>query len=79
MSGLLGLQDVDVKITVEWGRSEMTVAEAVKLGEESLLRTDKQADAPVEILVNGKLFGRGNLVLVGENYGVQIQEIVEAS
>jgi len=32
----------------------------------------------VEILVNGKLFGRGSLVLVGENYGVQIQEIVEA-
>ena len=77
IAGLLGLQDVDVRITVEWGRSEITVAEAVSLGEKSLLRTDKQVNEPVDILVNGKLFGRGRLVLVGDTYGVQLEEIID--
>ena len=74
---LQGLQDVDVRITVEWGRSEITVAEAVSLGEKSLLRTDKHVKEPVDILVNGKLFGRGRLVLVGDTYGVQFEEIID--
>ena len=77
IAGLQGLQDVDVRITVEWGRSEITVAEAVSLGEKSLLRTDKQVKEPVDILVNGKLFGRGRLVLVGDTYGVQLEEIID--
>lgn len=77
LQGLQGLQDVDVRITVEWGRSEITVAEAVRLGEKSLLRTDKQVKEPVDILVNGKLFGRGRLVLVGDTYGVQLEEIID--
>ena len=75
MPVLRGLQDVDVTISVEWGRSEITVAEAVALGEKSLLRTDKRVKDPVDILVNGKLFGRGRLVLVGDTYGVQVEEI----
>ena len=80
LSGLQGLQDVDVKITVEWGRSEITVAEAINLSAKSLLRTDKQANDPVDILVNGKLFGRGELVLVGKDtYGVRLDEIIDAS
>ena len=77
IAGLQGLQDVDVRITVEWGRSEITVTEAVSLGEKSLLRTDKQVKEPVDVLVNGKLFGRGRLVLVGDTYGVQLEEIID--
>jgi flagellar motor switch protein FliN/FliY len=74
---LQGLQDVDVKITVEWGRSEITVADAVGLSAKSTLRTDKLENEPVDILVNGKLFGRGKLVLVGnETYGVRLDEII---
>ena len=80
LSGLQGLQDVDVKITVEWGRSEITVAEAINLSAKSLLRTDKQANDPVDILVNGLLFGRGELVLVGKDpYGVRLDEIIDPS
>ena len=77
LAGLQGLQDVDVKISVEWGRSEITVAEALALGEKSLLRTNKEVKEPVDILVNGKLFGRGRLVLVGDTYGVQLEEIID--
>ena len=75
---LQGLQDVDVKITVEWGRGEITVADAVSLSAKSMLRTDKLENEPVDILVNGKLFGRGKLVLVGnETYGVRLDEIID--
>ena len=71
-----GLQEVEVRITVEWGRTAITVEEALKLSRESLLKVEQMADDPVDIRVNGKLFGRGKLVLVGGNYGVQITEIV---
>lgn len=74
---LSALQDVDVLISVEWGRAQITVEEAVSLGEKSLLRTDKLAPDPVDIMVNGKLFARGKLVVVGDSYGVQILEIVQ--
>jgi len=74
---LAALQDVDVRITVEWGRAKITVEEAVSLGEKSLLRTDKLAPDPVDILVNDKLFARGKLVVVGDSYGVQILEVLQ--
>lgn len=74
---LASLQNVDVKITLEWGRTEITVEDALKLAEESLLKVDQLADDPVDVRVNGKLFGRGKLVMVGESYGVQLTEIIE--
>jgi len=53
------------------------VEEALQLGAEALLAVDQRASEPVDVLVNGKLFGRGKLVLVGDNYGVQLTEIVD--
>ena len=73
---LAGLSDVEVRITVEWGRADITVEEASALSEESLLHTDRSASDPVDVLVNGKLFARGKLVLVGDSYGVQLLEII---
>ena len=74
---LAGLSDVEVRLTVEWGRADITVEEASALSEESLLHTDRSASDPVDVLVNGKLFARGKLVLVGDSYGVQLLEIIE--
>jgi len=73
---LAGLSDVEVRITVEWGRADITVEEASALSEESLLHTDRSASDPEDVLVNGKLFARGKLVLVGDSYGVQLLEII---
>ena len=73
---LAGLSDVEVRITVEWGRADITVEEASALSEESLLHTDRSTSDPVDVLVNGKLFARGKLVLVGDSYGVQLLEII---
>lgn len=77
LGNLAGLQNVDVRITLEWGRTEITVEEALKLAQESLLKVDQFADEPIDVRVNGKLFGRGTLVVVGESYGVQLTEIIE--
>lgn len=74
---LSGLEDLDVKITVDWGRAKITVEEALALAEKSLLHTDKMAPDPVDVLINGKLFARGKLVVVGDSYGVQLLEIVD--
>ena len=73
---LAGLGGVEVRMSVEWGRADMTVEEASALSEESLIHTDRSATDPVDVLVNGKLFARGKLVLVGDSYGVQLLEIV---
>ena len=73
---LAGLGGVEVRISVEWGRADMTVEEASTLSEESLIHTDRSATDPVDVLVNGKLFARGKLVLVGDSYGVQLLEII---
>ena len=72
-----GLQDVGVRVTLEWGRSQITVVEAMKLGAGGLVRLDQLAKEPVDVRVNGKLFARGKLVVVGENYGVQLTELVD--
>jgi flagellar motor switch protein FliN/FliY len=76
LARLAGLEEVEVKVTVEWGRTQIAVEEALRLGERSLLRVDKLAQEPVDVLINGKLFGRGKLVLVGGKYGVQLTEII---
>lgn len=71
------LRAVPVKITVELGRAEITLEQAMALGEKSLLAVDRLAEEPVDVCVNGKLFGRGRLVMVGDSYGVQLVELVE--
>lgn len=77
MGALSGLQDMDVRIVLEWGRSQITVSEVLELGDGALLRLEQLADEPVDVRVNGKLFARGKLVIVGDNYGVQLTELVD--
>ncbi len=74
---LSGLRDVEVRITLELGRTEITLEEATGLAERSMLVVDKLAEEPVDVRVNGRLFGRGKLVLVGDHYGVQLTELVD--
>jgi flagellar motor switch protein FliN/FliY len=48
----------------------------LQLGEQSLVELDKQVGEPVDILVNGKIFARGEVVTVSENFGVRITELL---
>lgn len=74
---LFGLGEVEVKVTLELGRTEITLEEAMGLTERSTVVGDKMADEPVDVRINGKLFGRGKLVLVGDHYGVQLTELLD--
>ena len=76
-ASLAGLGEVEVKITLELGRTELTLEEAMSLAERSMVVGDKMAEEPVDVRINGKLFGRGKLVLVGDHYGVQLTELVD--
>ncbi len=77
LSSLSGLGEVEVKVTLELGRTQITMEEAMSLGERSMVVADKLADEPVDVCINGKLFGRGKLVLVGDHYGVQLTELLD--
>jgi len=71
-AGLAHLMDVPVWVTVEVGRTEITLGELAHLSPGSLLELDREAHQPADILVNGKIVARGEIVTIGEHYGVRI-------
>ena len=70
------LFDVPLTVTVELGRTKMTLKQILELSVGSLIELDKLTGEPVDILVNGKLIARGEVVVIDENFGVRITEIV---
>jgi len=70
------LFDVPLRVTVELGRTKMTLKQILDLAPGSLVELDKLTGEPVDILVNGKLIARGEVVVIDENFGVRITEIV---
>ena len=70
------LDDLPVMATIELGHTWQTLEQATRLGEQSLIELDKQVGDPVDIKLNGKLFARGEVVTVSENFGVRITEII---
>jgi flagellar motor switch protein FliN/FliY len=70
------LMDVTLKVSVELGRATVTVREALNLAPGSVLELDKLAGDPVDILVNDHLIARGEVVVVDDQFGVRITEIV---
>ncbi|MGE0600535.1 MAG: flagellar motor switch protein FliN [Dehalococcoidia bacterium] len=70
---LAGLQ---MNVTVELGRTELTVSEVLGLGPGSVIELDRLAGEPVDILVNDRLIARGEVVVVDENFGVRVVEVV---
>ncbi len=70
------LADMDVELSVELGRNNLTLDAALELGDQSLIELDKVLGEPVDIRLNGKLFARGEVVTVSENFGVRLLEII---
>jgi flagellar motor switch protein FliN/FliY len=70
------LKDVDVRLTVELGRTEMKLKDVLALTEESVVLLDKLTDQLLDVLVNGKLIARGEVVAQGERFGMRIVELV---
>ncbi len=74
--GLGNLVDVPVEVTVEVGRTRLTLGELVKLGPGSLVTLDREAHEPADVLVNGKIVAHGEVVTIDERYGVRITSLV---
>lgn len=70
------LSDVAMGITVELGRARMTVAEILALTIGSVIELDRIAGSPVDVLVNGTLIARGEVVVVDEEFGVRVSEVL---
>lgn len=73
--GLDSLLEVPVRVTVQIGRARMTLGELVKLGPGSLVPLDREAHEPADILVNGKVVARGEVVTIDASYGVRITSV----
>ncbi len=75
--GELGnLKDVELDLRIELGRTELLIEEVLKLREGSVVALDKLAGDPVDILVNGRLIARGEVLVLNDNFCVRIAEIL---
>ncbi|SHN16307.1 flagellar motor switch phosphatase FliY [Gracilibacillus kekensis] len=70
------LMDIPLQVTVELGRTKRTVKEILELSSGSIVELDKLAGEPVDILVNQKLIAKGEVVVIDENFGVRVTDIV---
>jgi flagellar motor switch protein FliN/FliY len=70
------LLDVPLELSVELGRTRMSIQELLALGPGSVIELDKVAGEPLDILVNDRLVARGEAVVVNDKFGIRITDIV---
>ena len=70
------LLDVSLSLSVELGRKQMQIKEILDLGPGKIIELDKLAGEPVDLLVNGRLLAKGEVVVVDENFGVRITDLI---
>jgi flagellar motor switch protein FliN/FliY len=68
--------DIPLEVSVELGRTRMLVNDLLQLGQGSVVELTKPAGEPMEIFVNGKLFARGEAVVVNEKLGVRLTDVI---
>ena len=69
------LKDVDVRLSVELGRTEMKLKDVLSLGEESVVMLERLTDELLDVMVNGKLIARGEIVAENNRFGLRIVEL----
>ena len=73
------LHNVPVELAVEIGRTQMTIGDALALGPGSIVTLGRLAGEPVDLLVNGRVIARGEVVAIDEELGLRLTEIVSAA
>ena len=68
--------DIPLKMTIEFGRTKMLINELLQLGIGSIIELDKTVDEPLELLVNGKLVARGEVVVMNDKLAIKITDII---
>lgn len=74
--GMRLLHDVEMTLTAEIGRTKLPVRQVLDLVPGTILELDRAAGAPADVMVNGRLVARGEVVVIDEDYGIRITEIV---
>ena len=70
------LKEVDVRLSVELGRTDMKLKDVLALGEDSVVMLDRLTDELLDVMVNGKLIARGEIVAEGNRFGLKIVELI---
>ncbi len=70
------IMDVPLEITVEMGRTSRNIKEILEFVPGTIIELNKLAGDPIDILVNGKFIGKGEVVVIDENYGIRVTEII---
>ena len=71
------LENIEVQLSVEVGNTEIKIRDLLRLNEGSVIELDRLAGDPLDILVNGTMIAKGEIVMVGERFGVRFTEIVD--
>lgn len=69
------IKDVKIKIEVRIGEAELSVGELFALGKDSVVALSRSIDEPIDLLLDGKVIGRGHLVAADDNFGIQVVEV----
>ena len=70
------IMDIPLEVTVELGRIRMLIKDVLDLASGSIVELDRVAGEPVDLLVNGRLVAKGEVVVIEDNFGIRITEIV---
>ncbi len=70
------IMDLSLRVTVELGRTTMAVRDVLSLGPGSVFQLDRLAGEPVDIMINDRIIAKGEVVVVDENFGVRITDIL---
>ena len=71
------LKDVDVRLSVELGRTEMKLKDVLGLGEESVVMLERLTDELLDVMVNGRLIARGEIIAENNRFGLRIVELAD--
>ena len=78
-NGLNRVRDIPLEVTVELGRTRLLIRDILDLSPGSIIELDKLAGEPVDLFANGMLVGRGEVIVIDDNFGVRVTEIITAA
>ncbi len=70
------LENIDVALTVEVGRTQLTIRDLLRLSEGSVVELNRLAGDPLDVLVNGTPIAKGEVVMVGDRFGIRFGQII---
>ena len=77
VNNLRVLENIEVRLTVEVGNTEIAIKDLLRLNEGSVVELDRLAGDPLDILANGTKIAKGEVVMVGERFGIRLTEVVD--